>query len=189
MKLRLVLSALACLCCVTVSVAATDKKDRSFAEKNYAAGAALCAGAKVYFACQTDFHLLALCSDIDGDGVTLRFGDGGQTSLSLPRNPDDKISVTAGNLTYAGHGGAYMRFKDGKAEYLLYSAMGDTWKQAGLSKIVGGRTVEENICPAGTAPMRTFFPDLARQSGYVEEPGRNFESEMHINWRPVERKK
>ncbi len=159
---------------------------KAAAQKGAQEAAALCPDKKaIVFACKTkENKLVAVCGAADSPQMTLRYMTAGQkdTLLTLPRDsanaPDATQSISVGSMMYAGGGGAYVRFKDGDKDYVVYSGMGRGWEQAGLSVLKGEEHLEDPLCLAGDKPLRDFVVERGKQAGYRVEGEEHSEFEL-----------
>lgn len=77
----------------------------------------------IIFSCSTkNGKLLSVCSELNAPKVSkveYRFGKVNQIELILPKSNEDHISYNS--VMYSGGGGAYIRFKHGDADYIVFS--------------------------------------------------------------------
>jgi hypothetical protein len=77
----------------------------------------------ILFSCSTkNGKLLSVCSKLNDTNVSkveYRFGKVNQVELTLPNNNVDHISYNS--VMYSGGGGAYVRFKHGDTDYIVFS--------------------------------------------------------------------
>jgi hypothetical protein len=77
----------------------------------------------IIFSCSTkNGKLLSVCSKLNAPKVSkvqYRFGKVNQVELTLPRTNSDSISYNS--VMYSGGGGAYVRFKHGDTDYVVFS--------------------------------------------------------------------
>ncbi len=124
----------------------------------------------------------AVCAsaDLSASAGTLqyRFGRPGKVELQWPpaAAADWRAAVKAGQVMYAGGGGAYLRFAAPPFEYVVYSASGRGWgRKAGVMVLKDGQTAAVRRC---TAPARsrmnlafTQQAGLAADEQELELPG------------------
>lgn len=117
---------------------------------------------------------VAVCGSADltttAGSLQYRFGRAAQLELQWPPVPaaDWRSQVKAGQVMYAGGGGAYLRFAAPAAEYVVYSAVGRGWgRKAGVMVLQDGQQKSVQRC---RAPARSRLgPALARQAGLAED--------------------
>jgi hypothetical protein len=85
------------------------------------------------FSCAAGKKVISVCASKDAAAdrgyLQYRFGPPKTVELSVPADksvPPAKSAV-AGNLVFSGGGGAYLRFKTGDYEYIVYTAIGRGW--------------------------------------------------------------
>jgi hypothetical protein len=131
----------------------------------------------------------AVCgsADLSASAGTLqyRFGRPGKVELQWPPAPaaaasaaaaDWRAGVKAGQVMYAGGGGAYLRFAAPPFDYVVYSASGRGWgRKAGVMVLKDGQPAAVRRC---TAPARsrmnlafTQQAGLAADEQELELPG------------------
>ena len=129
------------------------------------AGASLCTAAETtVFDCPlAGGRRAAVCAsaDLSASAGTLqyRFGRPGKVELQWPPAPtpataaDWRAAVKAGQVMYAGGGGAYLRFAAPPFDYVVYSASGRGWgRKAGVMVLKDGQQAAVRRC---TAPARS----------------------------------
>jgi hypothetical protein len=115
------------------------------------------------FACPTDQNKqIAVCAAKDdvlqsmSGYMQYRFGTAAKVELSLPADSDANTfaSITEhSNLMFAGGGGHYIRFSasDGKTSYVVYSAIGEGFDEAGVAAEVNRQMVGHHKCIGSNA--------------------------------------
>jgi hypothetical protein len=94
----------------------------------------LCQPAEVnVFSCGAGKKVISVCAFKDASAdhgyLQYRFGAPKQVEVAVPddRSTPSSKSAIAGNLVFSGGGGAYLRFKTGEYEYVVYTAIGKGW--------------------------------------------------------------
>jgi hypothetical protein len=99
-----------------------------------AAPPTLCLTAEVnVFSCGAGKKVISVCASKDASAdqgyIQYRFGSPQKVELTVPASksvPPAKSAI-AGNLSFSGGGGAYLRFPTGDYEYIVYTAIGKGW--------------------------------------------------------------
>lgn len=99
-----------------------------------AAAPTLCQPAEItVFSCGAGKKVISVCASKDATSdrgyLQYRFGTPKHVELAVPADhstPPSKSAI-AGNLMFSGGGGAYLRFKTGEYEYVVYTAIGRGW--------------------------------------------------------------
>src|SRR5262249_41106627 len=82
------------------------------------------------FSCSLGKNIVAVCASDDLSPtrgyVQYRFGPKDSTPFSLPASaqPSSRGSIRARTLMFAGGGGGYIRFLNGRYRYIVYTAIG-----------------------------------------------------------------
>ncbi len=99
-----------------------------------AAPPTLCSIAEInVFSCGAGKKVISVCAskDVAADRGYLqyRFGATQKVELTVPatKSVPPAKSAIAGNLSFSGGGGAYLRFPAGDYEYIVYTAIGKGW--------------------------------------------------------------
>ena len=85
------------------------------------------------FSCGAGKKVISVCASKDAAAdrgyLQYRFGAPAKVELTVPaaRSVPPAKSALAGNLVFSGGGGAYLRFKTGDYEYIVYTAIGKGW--------------------------------------------------------------
>lgn len=162
--LAAVLPAALALLCTAASAAATS------------VAATLCrAGETVVFDCPIAHGKRAsACASaaLTAAAGTLQFrlGSLSKAELQWPAAPAEnwRDRVKAGQVMYAGGGGAYLRFAAPPLEYVVYSALGRGWgHKAGVMVLQDGQPKSVLRCRAPATG--TMGPALARRAGLPED--------------------
>jgi hypothetical protein len=82
----------------------------------------------VIFDCSLGRKRVSVCGEGGVSGATYRFGAPGRIELSLPEPATRAATVlTANTLSFAGGGGAYLRYRRADFDYVVYTAVGRGW--------------------------------------------------------------
>lgn len=99
-----------------------------------AAPPTLCLPSEVnVFSCGAGKKVISVCASKDAAAdrgyLQYRFGAPAKVELAVPaaRSVPPAKSALAGNLVFSGGGGAYLCFKTGDYEYIVYTAIGKGW--------------------------------------------------------------
>ena len=99
------------------------------------------AGELLIFHCPTGRKQVALCQDHKGQ-LRYRFGaDLGAAEKDMTRSPNDPAQVEGATQVYAGGGAAWLRLREGRHAYVLYSGIG-RWGENGQPEAREGISVE-----------------------------------------------
>ncbi len=137
------------------------------------AGSSQCTGGEsVLFTCRIGKNVASVCASQLPAGagrVQYRFGPEHSPAVKLPRaGPDWRGQVSAGVLTFAGGGGAYVAFKNGPYRYVVYTAIGQGWgEKAGVSVEKNSKRVRN--LPCSHKPASELGPDLFFGSGFPQD--------------------
>lgn len=137
-----------------------------------ASAASLCAPAQtVLFDCSLHSGKRAsICASGDlgpaAGSLQYVFGRRGRVEVQWPVGPeaaDWRGSIKAGEVMYAGGGGAYLRLQAGPREYVVYSASGRGWgRKAGVMVLRAGQPKSVQRC---VGPAHSLLgPSLRRQA-------------------------
>ena len=111
--------------------------------------ATLCqASETVVFQCSPGRKLLSICATPGRPGASYRYGAPGAPELVLPDPAaPDATALSANTLTFAGGGGAFLRFRRADYTYTVYSAVGRGWgEKAGVVVAKAGARVAALRC-------------------------------------------
>lgn len=137
------------------------------------AGSSQCTDAEsVLFSCRIGKNVVSVCASQLSAGagqVQYRFGPEHSPTVNLPRAGSDwRNRVSAGVLTFAGGGGAYLGFNNGPYRYVVYTAIGQGWgEKAGVSVKKNGKLVRNLQC--SHKAVSELGPDLFYSSGFPED--------------------
>jgi len=128
----------------------------------------------VIFSCYTGKKLISVCASKDLSATTgymqYRFGPKGAPEIVYPPSKEHPRNYTeAGVLTFAGGGGAYLRFKKEQYGYVVYTAIGRGWGQkAGLVVEKNNKSVSNLKCNKAAATSE-LGPDLYEKAGLPKD--------------------
>ena len=129
-------------------------------------------GERIAFSCHAGKKLISVCASADaGPGVgyiQYRFGPANAPEISLPpegATPDR--GAKGGTLMFSGGGGAYLRFANGIAGYVVYTGIGKGWEKAGVAVEKKGKVASSIRC---TSPaVSELGPDFFEKMGIGED--------------------
>lgn len=121
------------------------------------------------FYCQTGRKQVALCQDAKGQ-LLYRFGvDLRAAEKQVIRSPNDPAQVEGATQVYAGGGAAWLRLREGRHAYVLYSGIG-RWGENGQPEAREGISVEREgrtiaRIPCSSPAESEFGPDWFEAHG------------------------
>lgn len=126
------------------------------------------------FSCGAGKKVISVCAskDLAADRGYLqyRFGLPKKPELTIPsdRSVPPAKSAVSGNLVFSGGGGAYLRFKAGDYEYVVYTAIGKGWGEK------DGVAIEQNGKRRGHVsctdePVSKMGPDFSAKAGLNDD--------------------
>lgn len=124
----------------------------------------------VIFSCHIRKKIVSVCASKDLSATAgymqYRFGPKDAPEIVYPQSKEHPRHHTeAGVLTFAGGGGAYLRFKKEQYGYVVYTATGRGWgKKAGLVVEKNNKLLSNLRCNKEAA-MSELGPDLYEQAG------------------------
>lgn len=80
------------------------------------------ASEKNIFSCSTDKKVISICATSTGD-LQYRFGAITKPEMVFPNIPKQNNLISRGNTMFSGGGSSFVRFKNGKIAYVVYSAL------------------------------------------------------------------
>ena len=101
------------------------------------------------FSCPIGQKIVSLCSIHRPDKTVLLryvFGKPGKPELALTNAGEPRAPMAYGSLSYSGGGGDYIRVRNGRFAYVVYSAIGRGWEQEGLVVEKDGRRISAQQC-------------------------------------------
>ncbi|MFO1431963.1 MAG: hypothetical protein U1F76_17785 [Candidatus Competibacteraceae bacterium] len=135
----------------------------------------LCSAAEaVIFSCPTRQKIVSVCASKDLSATTgymqYRFGPKGAPEIVYPQSKEHPRNYTeSGVLTFAGGGGAYLRFKKEQYGYVVYTAIGRGWGQkAGLVVEKNNKLLSNFRCNRETATSE-LGPDFFEKAGLPKD--------------------
>ncbi|MCM8596670.1 hypothetical protein [Accumulibacter sp.] len=140
-----------------------------------AVGSLCTAGEVIVFSCATSRKLVSVCASPDlspGRGyLQYRFGREGAPEIVLPAQTDQGPSgVLAGTLTFAGGGGAYLRFAAAEYRYVVYSAwIRGSGSRDGVAVEKAGERVNSLRCARPV--VSELGPDFFAAAGLAADSG------------------
>ncbi|MGH8548697.1 MAG: hypothetical protein ACRERU_08900 [Methylococcales bacterium] len=127
----------------------------------------------IMFSCNTGKKIISVCgsktASTSSQYLQYRFGPKGAPDLLYP---DKKVhpgnNVRARTLTFAGGGGAYIRFQRDQYAYVVYTALGRGWgEKAGV--VVERDHKQVTSLPCKGPVTSELGPDLFEQAGLPED--------------------
>lgn len=139
--------------------------------------ATLCSSSEVnVFSCSSAKKVIAVCAskDVAADHGYLqyRFGLPNKVELTIPadRSVPPATSAVSGNLVFSGGGGAYLRFKQGEYEYVVYTAIGKGWgEKDGVAIEKNGKRLSHVSCK--DEPVSKMGEEFFTKAGLQEDQG------------------
>jgi hypothetical protein len=126
------------------------------------------------FACTLGKNIVSVCASDDLSPthgyVQYRFGPKNSPALSLPASTQisSRASIQARTLMFAGGGGEYMRFLNGRYQYIVYTAIGKGWgTKDGVAVEKDGKSLAHLICQ--DVPVSKLGQDFFTQAGLAED--------------------
>ncbi|MBK8817401.1 MAG: hypothetical protein IPN42_18795 [Methylococcaceae bacterium] len=128
----------------------------------------------IVFSCRTGSKIVSVCASktiASGSGyLQYRFGPKKKPELIYPENqlPSAKTNIQADTLTFAGGGGAYLRFKREEYGYVIYTAIGRGWgEKAGV--VVERNNASQVNLPCKKPVVSELGPDFFEQAGILKD--------------------
>ncbi len=102
----------------------------------------------VVFQCSPGRKLLSICAMPGRPGASYRYGAPGAPELVLPDPAaPDATALSANTLTFAGGGGAFLRFRRADYSYTVYTALSrGSGEKAGLVVTLAGKRIAAMRC-------------------------------------------
>jgi hypothetical protein len=138
------------------------------------AGESHCASQEaIVFSCNTGNKIASVCASKDLADRTgylqYRFGPKAAPELVYPETTAPPSRVHARTLTFAGGGGAYLRFERGRYDYVVYTALiRGTGATAGVVVEKDHRLVADLRCKGGVSSE--LGPDFFDKAGLPPDP-------------------
>jgi hypothetical protein len=142
-----------------------------------AAAPTLCSTAEVnVFSCGAGKKIISVCASKEASAdqgyIQYRFGAPQKVELTVPASksvPPAKSAI-AGNLSFSGGGGAYLRFPTGDYEYIVYTAIGKGWgEKDGVAIEQKGKRRAHVSCT--DEPVSKMGVDFFTKTGLSEDKG------------------
>ena len=129
---------------------------------------------RVIFSCSTGNKIVSVCAakNIASNAGYLqyRYGKLGHLDMQFPAEklPANPSAILANTLTFAGGGGAYLRFNKGDYSYVVYTAIGRGWgEKAGVVVEKNQQQLAKLICK--TPAISELGIDLFQQAGLAND--------------------
>jgi len=123
----------------------------------------------IVFNCRTGKKVVSICASkaisANTGYVQYRFGKLKRPELILPATKSPPTAdIQANSLTFAGGGGAYIRFKRDEHSYVVYTAIGRGWgEKAGLAVEINHQLQANLTCKKSV--QSELGPDFFNQAG------------------------
>jgi hypothetical protein len=135
----------------------------------------------IAFACRVGGKLVSVCASNDASNVSgylqYRFGrpdSNDPLELAIPEHrPVPRLASRGESTPFAGGGGSWLRFHNGRYAYVVYTGIG-RWGQGGETLELEGVQVERDGTAIATLPCTgplesTLGPDWFEQMGVISE--------------------
>jgi hypothetical protein len=126
------------------------------------------------FSCTLGQNTVSVCASDDLSPtrgyLQYRFGPRNSTVFLLPASTQSssRASIRARSLMFAGGGGSYIRFLNGRYQYIAYSAMGKDWgTKDGVAVEKDGKLLRHFTCQ--DVPVSKLGEKLFIQAGLAED--------------------
>jgi len=127
------------------------------------------------FACSLGTKVVAVCASHDlsptSGYVQYRFGPKNAPELTFPAatKPSSRAAIQARTLMFAGGGGGYIRFINGRYHYIVYTAIGKGWgTKDGVAVEKDGKLLTHFTCR--DVPVSKLGEDFFTQAGLAADP-------------------
>jgi len=128
------------------------------------------------FSCGAGKKVISVCASKDAAAdrgyLQYRFGTPKSVELAVPagKSTPPAKSALAGNLVFSGGGGAYLRFRNGDYEYIVYTAIGKGWgAKDGVAIEQNGKRRGHVACT--DVPDSMMGPDYFSKAGLSDDKG------------------
>jgi hypothetical protein len=127
----------------------------------------------IVFNCSTGKKIVSVCASKTMSATSgylqYRFGRKGSPELIYPEvKIPPKVDIQANTLTFAGGGGAYIRFKRDRHSYVVYTAIGRGWRdKAGIAVEIDHKLQVNLACKKPV--LSELGPDYFDQAGLVKD--------------------
>src|SRR5215469_1570362 len=126
------------------------------------------------FSCKLGKDIVSVCASRDLSPthgyLQYRFGPKNSTPFSLPSSTQSpsRASIQARSLMFAGGGGAYIRFHNGRYQYIVFSAIGKDWgTKDGVAVEKDGKLLSHVACQ--DVPVSKLGDKVFAQAGLAED--------------------
>jgi len=128
----------------------------------------------VIFSCPLGRKLVSVCAAPDNSFLYYRFGGKNNIELALAHHKNTPgVAVQGDTLTFAGGGGAYLRFLNQGYSYVMYTAIGRGWgSKAGI--VVEKNGLKQAHLACSEEAISELGPDWFTRAGIAANSG-NFE--------------
>lgn len=90
-------------------------------------------------------------------------------SLPASTQPSSRASIAARTLMFAGGGGGYIRFPNGRYQYIVYTAIGKDWgTKDGVAVEKDGKLIEHFTCQ--DVPVSEIGEEFFTRAGLPVDP-------------------
>ena len=127
------------------------------------------------FACALGTKMVAVCASHDLSPtrgyVQYRFGPKNAPEFIFPAatEPSSRAAIQARTLMFAGGGGGYIRFINGRYHYIVYTAIGKGWgTKDGVAVEKDGKLLTRFTCR--DVPVSKLGEDFFTQAGLATDP-------------------
>jgi hypothetical protein len=127
------------------------------------------------FACTLGTKMVAVCASQDLSPtrgyVQYRFGPKNAPEFTFPAatGPTSRAVIQARTLVFAGGGGGYIRFINGRYHYIVYTAIGKGWgTKDGVAVEKDGKLLTHFTCK--DVPVSKLGEDFFAQAGLAVDP-------------------
>ena len=127
----------------------------------------------IIFNCSVGKKIVSVCASKNVSAASgylqYRFGRKGSPELIYPENKlPPAANIQANTLTFAGGGGAYIRFKRDAFAYVVYTAIGRGWGEKAGVAVEKDNKLQINL--ACDKPVQSELgPDFFDQAGLAED--------------------
>ncbi len=127
-------------------------------------------GEEQLFACSTGTKRVAVCASQDWSAATgyvqYRYGAPHKAEMVLPAQAQvPAASALSGVLALSGGGGAWLRFRSGYTEYVVYTAVSSSWGERSGIVVERGRARLRAIACRGEVSS-VLGPEVFRRGGF-----------------------
>jgi hypothetical protein len=130
---------------------------------------------QIVFSCSLGKKIVSVCASAEltpsSGYLQYRFGAKSALELILPasRDSNQKKTILANTLMFAGGGGGYLRFMNGRYQYVVYTAIGRGWgTKEGVLVKKGAKQIANLKCQ--DIPTSQLGNDFFRRAGLTIDP-------------------